>query len=263
MRTNLHIVGCPRSGTTLLAEMMSICFAVDGYSEHEESIFRLRADGDGVYLSKKPNDILWVDRLLEFDTRLFVIAIIRDPRSVICSIHAGHPGMYFCNYPVWKRAEKGLRRIRNHPHALVISYEDLVSDPDGTQQKISHIFPFLTRTRLFSEFHLHASSSQKSINALGGIRAVDKSRKTGWMEHLPRLKQQLDRYPSMLEDLVYYGYETDDGWARILDGEESRTYPCRYSDRSEWLKHIEQTLRYKKKIADYLRQRNLPNARDK
>jgi hypothetical protein len=260
MRTNLHIVGCPRSGTTLLAEMMSTCFQVDGCSEHEESIFKLQPDFDGLYLSKKPNDILWLERLLEFDARLFVIALIRDPRSVICSIHAGHPGMYFCNYPVWKRAEKGLCRIRNHPHVLVVSYENLVSAPDESQNAIAKAFPFLVHRHAFSEFHLYASSSQKSINALGGIRAVDKSRKTGWMAHLPRLKQQIVRHPAMLDDLVHYGYETDNDWLRVLDGIEARTYPCRYSDRGEWFKHIEQSLRYRKKIAHYLRQRHLPIA---
>jgi hypothetical protein len=105
---SLHVVGCPRSGTTLLTEMMASCFDIDGSCEHEESIFKVSPDHHGIYLSKKPNDILWVNRIIEQDKQLHVIAIIRDPRAVICSIHDGHPGIYFCNYPVWKRAEKAL-----------------------------------------------------------------------------------------------------------------------------------------------------------
>ena len=108
MRRNLHIVGCPRSGTTLLAEMMSTCFAVDGSSEHEESIFKLAPHADGLYVSKKPNDILWLHRLLDRDDSLHAIAMIRDPRAVVCSIHSVHPGRYFCNYPVWKGRRRPL-----------------------------------------------------------------------------------------------------------------------------------------------------------
>ncbi|MBK9325683.1 MAG: hypothetical protein IPN00_04860 [Hydrogenophilales bacterium] len=257
MRRNLHIVGCPRSGTTLLAEMMSTCFAVDGSSEHEESIFKLAPHADGLYVSKKPNDILWLHRLLDRDDSLHAIAMIRDPRAVVCSIHSGHPGMYFCNYPVWKRAEKALRRIRNHPRVLVVAYEDLVASPDAVQQNIQGAFPFLRVVHPFSEFHLHARSSQKSINALGGVRAVDQGRSKGWLNHLPRLKQQLDRHPGMGEDIVRYGYESDDGWTRILDCVEPQVFPCRYSDRGEWLKYLEQSLRYNGKIRRYLGQRGL------
>lgn len=255
MRTNLHIVGCPRSGTTLLAEMISTCFKVYGASEHEESIFKVVPHADGLYVSKKPNDILWLERILELDDRLYVIAMVRDPRSVVCSIHSGHPGMYFCNYPVWKRAEEALRRIRGHPRVLVNSYEELVATPDRVQQRIEEVFPFLQREHPFSEFHLHAQSSQKSINALGGIRAVDQVRTRGWQAHLPRLKQQLIRHPAMQVDLIEYGYEPDNEWTRVLECVEPRNYPCRYRDRREWLKYLEQSLRYKGKIQRYLRQR--------
>jgi len=257
MRHNLHIVGCPRSGTTLLAEMLTTCYEVDGSSEHEESLFKLEPHAEGLYVSKKPNDILWLDRVLPLDERLHVIAMVRDPRAVVCSIHAGHPGMYFCNYPVWKRAEKALRRIRGHPRVRVVAYEDLVSRPDDIQREIEQAFPFLRRKHAFSEFHLHAHSSQKSINALGGVRAVDQARTQGWRAHLPRLKQQIVRHPGMRADLVHYGYEADDAWLSILDGVQPRDFPCRYRDRGEWLKYLEQGLRYRGKIKRYLRRRGL------
>lgn len=113
--THLHVVGCPRSGTTLMAEMLVACYPHEGHSEHEETIFKVPPQKSGLRLSKKPNDALWMAPLLDRDPNLYVIAMMRDPRSVICSMHKAWPGMYFCNYPVWKRAEKAITDIQAHP----------------------------------------------------------------------------------------------------------------------------------------------------
>ena len=53
----LHIVGCPRSGTTLLMELVSTCFASGGYCDHELSIFEPVEDVADIYFTKQPNDI--------------------------------------------------------------------------------------------------------------------------------------------------------------------------------------------------------------
>lgn len=123
---NVHLVGCPRSGTTLLMEMMGASFRLDANWKHEESVFSVPHEGYTVYLSKKPNDVIWVSRLLDDDPHLHVIAMLRDPRSVVTSIHKGHPGLYFCNYPAWKRAERALSEIAEKPRVLTVKYEDLV-----------------------------------------------------------------------------------------------------------------------------------------
>lgn len=254
---SLHVVGCPRSGTTLLTEMMASCFDIDGSCEHEESIFKVSPDHHGIYLSKKPNDILWVNRIIEQDKQLHVIAIIRDPRAVICSIHDGHPGIYFCNYPVWKRAEKALSLLRKHPRVLVLQYEELVSEPNAVQTKISTQFPFLREKNKFSDFHLHANSSSKSIAALGGIREVSNENIQGWMNHLSRIHQQIKKYPALLNDLKKYGYEKDDTWLSVLKDAPIKSFPCRYSDRSEFFKYLEQRIRFNSKIKRYLASRKL------
>jgi hypothetical protein len=52
--THLHVVGCPRSGTTLMAEMLVACYPHEGHSEHEETIFKVPPQESGLRLSKNP-----------------------------------------------------------------------------------------------------------------------------------------------------------------------------------------------------------------
>lgn len=253
---HVHVVGCPRSGTTLLTEMMIASFSLEGHCEHEETIFKAPAGGYDIYLSKKPNDILWMEQILDIDPDLHVIALLRDPRAVICSIHQGHQGMYFCNYPVWKRAEQALQRIMRHPRVMLVRYEDLVADPDAVQQRIIEQMPFLEPTGSFSQFHQRAKSSEASQKALGGVRHVDSKRVAGWRAHLPRLKQQLDRYPGLADDLLRYGYETDRAWLQELADVSPVRYPCRYPDSNQWWKRLEQNLRFRQKIRRFRRARS-------
>ena len=165
--------------------------------------------------------------------------------------------MYFCNYPVWKRAEKGLSKISQHPRVLFLKYEDLVSDPAEAQRRIESQFPFLSRRHAFEKFHEVANSSADAANALGGIRAVDQARIRGWAEHLPRLKQQLTRYPQLKDDLVKHGYERNNDWLEALAEVEAEQFPCRYSDSSEFWKHLEQKLRFVGKRRRYFNARGL------
>ncbi len=55
--THLHVVGCPRSGTTLMAEMLVACYPHEGHSEHEETIFKVQPQESGLRLSKKPSPV--------------------------------------------------------------------------------------------------------------------------------------------------------------------------------------------------------------
>lgn len=251
---NVHLVGCPRSGTTLLTEMMGASFRLEANWRHEESIFSVPCKGHTVYLSKKPNDVVWMSRLLDGDPSLFVIAMLRDPRSVVTSIHKGNPGLYFCNYPVWKRAERALTEIADKPRVLTVRYEDLVENPDRVQEQIAGFLPFLQVRSSFTEFYRHAHSSRESQLALGGVRKADPGRITGWKEHRSRLKQQVLRHPGLLQDLIRHGYEEDDSWLALLEHVEAQKFPCRYSDKRRLLKEIEQKIRINRKIRIYLDQ---------
>src|SRR5262245_13347049 len=89
----LHLVGCPRSGTTLMMELMKTCFKHDACCEHEESLFHEPSGNPGLYFSKQPTDIRYLHRVFLRDPNLFVVNLLRDPRDVISSRHQSKPGL--------------------------------------------------------------------------------------------------------------------------------------------------------------------------
>ena len=61
----IHIVGSgPRTGTTLIAEMMIACFEIDLHTEHEDSIYTWPPYRGNIFLTKKPRDILVIEPIL-------------------------------------------------------------------------------------------------------------------------------------------------------------------------------------------------------
>lgn len=255
MKPSIHIVGCPRSGTTLLAEMINACYSNIEYPRHEETILDVFPGNESIRLSKKPNDSIWLGPVLKVNTGLRVLAVIRDPRAVLASQHRSWPGMYFCNYTVWKKSERSITSLSDHPRVMQVRYEDLILEPDLLQERIEQFMGFLTREYSFPDYHKVARPSTDAINALDGLRAIDRGRLDGWKKHRSRIKQQLEQFPSMLDDLVRHGYEKNNDWVSILDDVQAKDFLCRYSDRDSALKQLEQsirkkirTIRYKQKL---------------
>jgi hypothetical protein len=249
----VHIVGCPRSGTTLLMELMSTCFRSGGFCAHELSIFAPLDDVAEPYFSKQPNDIRQLRHIFHRDPGLHVIYLGRDPRAVITSKHREQPEQYFCNYRVWSDCDRAARRYLDHPRFLALRYEDLVTDPDAVQARIAARFSFLQQLHPFSEYHLHAQPSEASSRAMHGLRAVDPGSLVKWRQHLPRVSEQHRRHPELAADLVRLGYEPDWSWLAMLEDVEPLLYPCRYPERRPWLKELEKSVRVWLKSRRYLR----------
>ncbi len=249
----LHIVGCPRSGTTLLMELVSTCFDSGGFCEHELSIFQPVEEVEDVYFTKQPNDIRQLQHIFHLDEQLHVIYMGRDPRAVITSKHREAPEQYFCNYRVWSECDRAAQRYRNHPRFLELRYEDLVTRPDEVQTIIAQKFPFLRQRYRFSEYREHARPSAASQRAMNGLREVDLQSLEKWRQHLPRLAEQLQRHPALAQDLVRLGYEEDQSWTNILAGVQAQVFPCRYPERRPHLKEWEKSLRVYLKSRRYLK----------
>lgn len=250
-RRRLHVVGCPRSGTTLVAELVATCFADVGHDEHELSIFRPAPRTCPIYVSKKPMDVKRIGPLLRADPDLFVIGVHRDPRAVITSEIAGE-GRYRISYDRWERCIDAARALAGHPRYLEVEYEQLVRDPDAVQSAIAARFPFLVRRHAFSEFARHAQPSARAEIAMGGVRALDANRNARWHRHLPRVKAELLRHPRMTDVLIELGYERDDAWTRVLDGVTPHPQPVKSRWRSLF-EELDATLRYRVKQRRYLR----------
>lgn len=234
----VHIVGCPRSGTSLLLELVATCFDCAGRSDFERSIFKPVDRNGGVHVSKHPTNILHIRHVFTRDDNLFLIYIVRDPRSVITSHYPGDRYTYFCHYPLWKRCENAAGRLRGHPRFMELLYEDLVTDPDACQETIQRRFTFLKKKYRFSELTRFARPSHHSVEAMGGLRNVDESGVGKWKHHLSRVKQQLMAHPALQKDLERRGYESDDAWQSRLDEVEPRVFSCRYQDRYPPLRNI-------------------------
>ena len=257
----LHVVGCPRSGTTLVMELVSTCFQNNGFCEHEMSIFKDPEGGDvpELFFSKQPSDIKCIERIFKLDERLFVICLMRDPRAVITSIHKSMPGIYFCNFRIWKICDDSLRRLCRHPRFFLIRYENLVNKADAVQQQLMEKFPFLEKKHSFSGYERFARPSSKSIKAMNGLRGVSSDRIQGWEKHLRRIKSQLEKHPEMVDILIQYSYEQDDSWTAILKNVTPAEYNCRYPDTESPVKAIETKFRTWRKSRRYISRHNLKN----
>lgn len=254
----LHVVGCPRSGTTLLMELLATCFHCQRQNGHELSIFAptgVPRSSEQVFLSKQPTDILHVGKLLDLDPDLYVVHLLRDPRAVITSRHSGKSGLdYFSNYRIWKQCELAARALEGHPHVLHLRYESLVRHPNETQARIAAHFPFLRSRYSFAEYQDFAHPDPAARAAMNGLRAIDTGSLTKWWQHLPRAKSQLLKFPTMQWDLEHYGYEPNADWQKLLKDVLPQPHSCRYSDRPQYFKEAEKKLRLWFKIRRYRRQ---------
>jgi hypothetical protein len=216
----IHVVGTgPRTGTTLMTECMLAGFNVDSFDAHETSLRQHRRDAN-IYLTKSPTDVLIVGPRLHVDRHFHVIAMLRDPRDVVVSVHDADPRKYWAPLRFWKNRINTIRRLRRHMRFFLVRYEDLVRKPDSVQQVLAKGMPFLSQKALFSEFHNLASPSVDSIKALRGLRPIDAENIGKWRQHLPRVAGQLYIHGPITQELIEFGYEPDDSWLALLDGIE-------------------------------------------
>ena len=221
----IHVTGLgPRTGTTLMAESMVACFAIDAFDDHEAQVWKLRRNC-AVYLSKFPGHTDLVHRRLRFDPHFHVIFMLRDPRDVVTSRHGTDLARYWVPLRKWKRNLRNARPILDHPHVIPVRYEDLVTQPDEVQAQIARRLPFLRPTGAFTEFHRRADPSAKAVKALGGVRAISAESIGNWRRHLPRLAGQLSQHGPVTAELIELGYEQDDAWLAALDGIEPDMTP--------------------------------------
>ncbi|MFP6817048.1 MAG: sulfotransferase [Pseudomonadales bacterium] len=248
----VHIVGCRRSGTTLMMELMWQSYAFSGRHEHEISVFEPTPPGETLYLTKKPSDTLRIHRVFRADPNLYLIAMLRDPRAVVTSRHENKPDAYFAGYLRWREYIDAIERLVDHPRFILIRYEDLLNNPDAAQARISEQFSFLSELRKFSMYPEGAEVPDVAAQSLNGVRPFDTSRIDAWRAHLPRVNGQLRDHPNMPLDLIASGYEENDEWIKVLEGVDY--YSQKYKDKGPGLaRRMESNFRFWLKTQRYLR----------
>jgi hypothetical protein len=221
---HIHIVGCvPRSGTTLMTELMTTCFDIDGHTEHEYSVFKEFTRPCNILCTKNPNDIKRVDYPLSVNPNLYVIYLLRDPRDAISSrSHKNNrtDKKIWGNLKTWKEHQAIAEQLEKSPNFITVKYEDLVTEPDKVQLELQKRLPFLEVKCLFSEYHIQAKPSTKSEAALGGLRPISPVSIGNWKKNKPYIKAQIEKYGEISSVLIDLGYEKDDSWLAELEGVE-------------------------------------------
>ncbi len=215
----IHIVGSsPRTGTTLMAELMVSGFEIDGFARREMSVFQRPREKYAIFCSKRPGDILSARAVLRIDPNLWIVHMVRDPRDVVVSRHGKAPDRYWTNLRLWKAYRRAARKAEGHPRFLTVRYEDLVREPDRVQAWLMERMPFLRKRADFSAYHRIARPSAQSLEAMKGVRPVTATSVGAWRQHKPRLAAQIALHGPIDADLIELGYEKDSAWMRELDG---------------------------------------------
>lgn len=256
MFKHLHIVACsPRSGTTLLHEVMVTCFRTDKHYDHEVR-FNLVSAADGqVLITKRPKDTMYMPAVIDGDPELYVIYLLRDPRDVICSRHGKDKSMYYSNIRLYRELHGYARKMYGYERFLEIRYEDFVTDPDAVQRRIQESFPWLEKLHDFSGYHEHARVSAKSVTAMHSVRPIAPTSVGVWTQHPGRIKGQQLIHGSLAPLLIELGYETSAEWERVLDSVEPDMSPSRYPERVYFWKRLSQNIDARRKVAMYQRLR--------
>jgi hypothetical protein len=164
----IHIIGCARSGTTMLHLAMA-CFSDVELSKTETPIsypwileragiaFRLAwRPGRKCYVTKRNPGWFKPDQQEQIlaQTRLEnvgLIHLIRDPRDVMLSRHAGSKssasGDPFVSAELWydsiRAADRIFDSLAGYTRKLTLRYEDLVTAPEDAEQAIATSFGLL------------------------------------------------------------------------------------------------------------------------
>ncbi len=245
-RRQIVVCGFPRSGTSLLYNMLAVALPHFARDEFEASaltsIWRFED-----HLSKLPLDVLRLDAVCRRNLhakRIQVLVPIRDPRDLVTSVHPNVPDDYFIGWETSYRVNldeaaapspelPGIREIAAALVGLVgrpglelvrVRYEDLVRTPDDVQECLAARLGLEFRAR-FSEFHRDSERLPYRYDA-AHLRpgadaslaressAPDPSRAGRWRDpaHRERIREQFGRHPELLALVRAWGYEQDDAW---------------------------------------------------
>jgi hypothetical protein len=174
--------------------------------------------------------------------------MLRDPRDAISSrsnANNSEKKKVWGNLKDWLQHQEIAEKLLHYSQFIVIRYEDLVSDPDQTQQYLLERLPFLRAKARFSEYHLTAEPSAKSLAALGdgGLRPISPVSIGSWRKRMPYLKAQLEKYGDISQKLIHLQYESDSSWLSELDGVVADNSEEPVKHRSSWAKWNDKNLK--------------------
>jgi hypothetical protein len=155
----MHIVGCARSGTTMLHYSL-VAFDNTILYDRETSVWNQptlkgsfalfcrslpTSRKRRYFITKRGADWWHDDALARLETyvrkyRIFLIHIVRDPRDVLTSKHALDKNRFYVSTKKWAKsteaADRLLRRLDDYPAAMTLRYEDVVLRSDEIERQL-------------------------------------------------------------------------------------------------------------------------------
>src|SRR5687768_1273998 len=107
----VHIVGAPRTGTTLMMLGLTHAFEFDYAPDVETSVLVPPPPQTQFACSKLPREVMVAERLLAVDPDQYFICMERDPRDVIVSKHERAPDRYWVSLHNLRRAWRCARAL--------------------------------------------------------------------------------------------------------------------------------------------------------
>ncbi len=230
---HIAICGHPRSGSTLLHQLLVACLPSYGHFDREVPFARASAVSHDRLISKRPLDVHQPQDFLEAGPRrLSVLITVRDPRAMLVSRHARVPDDYFYHAdflyfaPPERSAEPSLpglidvheacmrlsaMLVERGSRPFLVRYEALLEQPDVVQAALGRYLD-VTFSRSFSAVDLEEETAAGMSDALNGARPLDLSRLAPWRapEHRTRVSEQFQRFPELFEVMEELGYEWSD-----------------------------------------------------
>ena len=233
MDRQIVICGYPRSGTTLFYNMMRGSLSNFNFMDDEVS-GKKTITQIGNYCTKRPLDMFALADIYKTNfknKKIDIIFSIRDPRSVLLSMHKSVPDDYFCDgdyqyfvipgrrsktnpgiIPIYKQMKHVAKALSAYNNVYFMKYEDLITNTDNIQEELSSYFN-LKFTDSFENFHKKEIPDNLKYQ-LNGVREIDTSRLTPWKDpkYKERIKDQFTKHPELFDILIDYGYEKDNSW---------------------------------------------------
>jgi hypothetical protein len=219
LATHVVVCGFPRAGSTLLSLMLQTAYpSTKGFLKERTALRTayLTARSHRLLVSKRPDDIFFLEqirRIYRFrQAKVRFLLTMRDPRSVLTSVHAARREHYYVSPERWRATLDRLAANTTADDCLVVKFESLVSDTSSVQAAVSR---FLGETPSvdFDSFAEHVPVGFKKT-ALNGVRALDEGAREKWRDarHRQRIRFVLEQIPELPEVLIAHGYEVDRKW---------------------------------------------------